>query len=121
MARYVVLFDWTDACVAHPFLDVVHLGGAPLPDLAGPDPGSAWVRAYLDRWREGYDDAVLTRALGLATVVERAFQAVSYEGIQRSLEPDARRDLDGVQARILGSVVALAERAAARGQARGTI
>lgn len=97
-----VLFDWSDAHIGHPFLDVAHLPTVDTGAAADSGPGRArWADAYLEPWRQGYDDVVLRRALDLAATVDLAFQAVTYERIQRSVEPAARRVLHGVQAGLL--------------------
>jgi hypothetical protein len=71
------IFDWSDACVGHPFLDLAHLV-VRLPEVQGPvDPD--WYEPYLAAWRGGWPDAVLRRAIDLAVVVERMFQAVTLE------------------------------------------
>jgi len=75
-------------------LDLVHLctvrPGTARPEL---DWNAPWVQAYLEPWRDGFADTILRRALELADVADLAFQAVTYQRIQASLEPDARQDL----------------------------
>lgn len=101
-----VVFDWSDACVGHPVLDLVHLC-AVRPRTARPelDWNAPWVQAYLEPWREGCAESVLRRALELADVADLAFQAVTYRRIQASLEPDARQDLTGATLRALNALV----------------
>ena len=101
-----VVFDWSDACLGHPVLDLAHLcsdrpGTAP----PGQDWDAPWVQAYLEPWREGCTEAALRRALQLAGVADLAFQAVTYQRIQASLEPDARQDPAGATLRALSAVV----------------
>jgi hypothetical protein len=67
--RYI-FFDWTDACVAHPFIDLIEVAHER-------DEGNR-VRlrdAYLQEW-SGYGD--LDRAWAIAEVLSRVNQAVSY-------------------------------------------
>ena len=58
------------------------------------------MQAYLEPWREGCAESMLRRALELADVADLAFQAVTYQRVQASLEPDARQDLTGATLRI---------------------
>ncbi len=101
-----VVFDWSDACLGHPVLDLVHLyaarPGAERPQL---DWNAPWVQAYLEPWREECTDSDLRGALALADVADLAFQAVTYQRIQASLEPDARQDLAGATLRALNALV----------------
>ncbi|UIJ33953.1 aminoglycoside phosphotransferase family protein [Allobranchiibius sp. GilTou73] len=102
-----VIFDWSDACLGHPVLDLAHLC-ADRPRTARPelDWNAPWVQAYLEPWRAGCAESKLKRALELADVADLAFQAVTYERIQASMEPDERQDPDGgATARALGALV----------------
>ncbi|MET3807254.1 aminoglycoside/choline kinase family phosphotransferase [Nakamurella sp. UYEF19] len=103
-----VVFDWSDACVGQPVLDLAHLC-AVRPRTARPDLDwdAPWVQAYLKPWREGCAESTLRRALELADVADLAFQAVTYQRIQASLEPDARQDtnLTGATLRALNFLV----------------
>ncbi|MDQ2849488.1 MAG: aminoglycoside phosphotransferase family protein [Actinomycetota bacterium] len=104
-----VVFDWSDACLGHPMLDLAHLC-ARQPRTVRParselDWDAPWVQAYLKPWRVGYPESVLRRALQLADVADFAFQAVTYQRIQTSLEPDARQNSGGATMRALGALV----------------
>jgi len=90
------IFDWTDACLAHPFVDLVTLHGA-----SPEDERPALREAYLDRWREELPLPATERVMALATVAELAFQAVTYERLQAAQEDASRWDLEGVVARCL--------------------
>jgi len=105
-ADCAVVFDWSDACIGHPVLDLAHLC-AVRPRTAQPelDWSTPWVQAYLRPWLEGYTESMLRRALELADVADLAFQAVTYHRIQTSLEPDARQDLTGGTLRALDALV----------------
>jgi aminoglycoside phosphotransferase len=95
--RELRFFDWTDAALSHPALDAAHLArslawvGSDEPADAADVPGEHRVlAAYARPWREAYPGADVDRALELAAVVDHVFQAISYEGIQRSVEPVSR-------------------------------
>lgn len=101
-----VVFDWSDACLGHPVLDLVHLcARRPRTVPTELDWNTPWVQAYLEPWREGCTESALRRALELADVADLAFQAVTYQRIQASLEPGARQDLAGATLRALNAVV----------------
>jgi len=101
-----VIFDWSDACLGHPVLDLVHLcADRPRTAPSELNWNTPWVQAYLAPWREGCTESTLRRALALADVADLAFQAVTYQRIQASLEPDARQDLAGATLRALNALV----------------
>ena len=90
------IFDWTDACLAHPFVDL------PTLDAASPDDERPGLReAYLDPWREQLSLPDTDRVMSLASVAERAFQAVTYERLQAAQEDASRWAMEGVVARCL--------------------
>jgi phosphotransferase family enzyme len=85
------VFDWTDAAISHPFLDLAVYATRP-DDLA--------IRrvirdAYLARWAGHASAADLAEAGELAIVVGSLFQVDSYIRILSSLDPDDRGDLTG--------------------------
>ena len=67
-----LIFDWTDACVAHPFVD---LGLLPIRDERLRE---ARLRSYVDTWGVGSGAAPLLRA---AVPVAAGHHAVSYQRI----------------------------------------
>ncbi len=92
----LVLFDWTDAAVTFPVLDVALLARS-----AGDEMAPAVRAAYAEVWREARDEAVVNAALALAPLVNTAYQAVSYEAVYRAQEPRTRWEMRGVVARSL--------------------
>jgi aminoglycoside phosphotransferase (APT) family kinase protein len=97
----VALYDWTDACFTHPFLDAVHLAQS-----KGAGDGGDVLAAFSRIWRDAFPEADIDGALGLAPVVNKVFQAISYEGIYRAQEPAARWEMAGV---VAGTLRELAE------------
>lgn len=80
----LVYFDWTDACVAHPFVDLQSLRA---------EDGD--VRdAYLEAWAGTAPQTRLAEAVELARVVRPLHHAVSYNTIVHALEPVAKPELD---------------------------
>lgn len=85
----VTYYDWTDACIAHPFMDLQSL---------------AWERdegtrcelldAYLEPWRDVVVDERLAEAVALAAAVIPLHHAVSYWQIAANLERQAMPELD---------------------------
>ncbi len=70
-----MLFDWTDACVAHPFLDLA---------LTIRDEGGRWVRradAYAAPWRGVIGPSAVKSALSAAPVLAAAHQVINYTRI----------------------------------------
>jgi aminoglycoside phosphotransferase (APT) family kinase protein len=92
----LVLYDWSDAAVSHPFLDLVRLTER-LPEAQQAETGEA----YVDAWRAAYPGLDTERVLTLAGHVNEVFQAVTFEQIQRAAEDASRWEMGGVVARIL--------------------
>ncbi len=92
----LVLFDWTDACFTHPFLDAAHLAQS-----RGVADKNDVLAAFSRPWRDAFPGADVDHALGLAPLVNKAFQAISYEGIARAQEPTARWVMGGGVASVL--------------------
>jgi aminoglycoside phosphotransferase (APT) family kinase protein len=87
----LVIFDWTDACLSHPFVDLATLL------RASPEDTREQLRAaYLDVWRPHVDLPPGDEVEEAAFVVERAYQALTYERIQASLEDASRWEFEGV-------------------------
>ncbi len=85
----IAYFDWTDACVAHPFVDLHSLQWER--DAAARE---AILDAYLEPWREVVAEEALRDAVALSRAVTPLHHAVSYSTIARSLEPDSKSELD---------------------------
>lgn len=84
----LVYFDWTDACIAHPFIDLISLQWE---DEAG---RAAMLSAYLEPWEGVESPERMLEAVGLAAVVIPLHHAVSYWQIVAALEPAAKPELD---------------------------
>ena len=92
----LTVFDWSDASVGHPFVDVATLARS-----SPPDERDELVAAYFGAWREALPGADLERVMGLADVAEKVFQAVTYERLQAAQEDAAVWMMEGVVARCL--------------------
>lgn len=103
---HVRIFDWSDGCVTHPFLDGTHLAhwiaGA---DGAADDAVAQRVRAVLAPWRDAFPGADFDRAVELAPLADLVFQTVTFDQIARATEPGTG-DLDGVVLMLTRSVLA---------------
>ena len=84
----LVYFDWTDACIAHPFIDLLSLRWE---DEAG---RAAMLSAYLEPWEGAVSPERMAEAVGLAAVMIPLHHAVSYQHIVAGLEQAARPELD---------------------------
>ncbi len=106
-----VFFDWTDASVGHPFLDVAtFLQPSRLFDEA-PDARDRLRAAYLDEWRGIAPPADLVRAADLMLPVGMIHQAVSYQYMAASLTGPDRDDVGGGATYWLKELIAWAESA----------
>jgi len=79
-------FDWTDACLSHPFMDLItFFRGRSLPDE--PDAPARLEAAYLGAWREFTDRGDVNQIFASAMRVGAAFQLRSYIEISKAIEP----------------------------------
>ncbi len=85
------IFDWTDAAISHPFLDLAVYATRP-DDVAM---RRALRDGYLARWASHLSAADLAEAGELAIVVGTLYQVDSYIGLLSRLDPDDRGDLAG--------------------------
>lgn len=84
-----IIFDWTDACISHPFFDLpifIDFDAASHEEVLRDAYLACWI-AYepIERLREAYQIAEILAAL---------HQAVSYHGIQKHSEPYYRNQWD---------------------------
>ncbi len=88
-----VFFDWTDACVGLPFLDLVtFLADSEDLDVA-PGARERLRDAYLDEWRGSASSAALARAAELAEPIGMLHQAISYQHMLPVLEEPSRTSM----------------------------
>jgi hypothetical protein len=85
----LVYFDWTDACVAHPFFDLHTLQWERDEEVR-----AALLDAYLAEWEGVIPPDRLREAAALAAVVTPLHHAVSYRHIVAGLEPTSKSELD---------------------------
>lgn len=85
----LVYFDWTDACVAHPFIDLLDLTLEKDESIR-----AALLDAYLEPWEGVETPERMREAVALAAVVIPLHHAVSYQHIVAGLEPAAKPELD---------------------------
>lgn len=86
-----IVFDWSDSCIGHPFLDLVTYVGRTA-DVAA---RRACVDAYLEAWSDVADRAALEEAVALALPLGALHQVESYRRILAGLAEDDRWDLAG--------------------------
>jgi hypothetical protein len=101
----LVYFDWTDACIAHPFIDLLCLTWEQ--DEAS---RAALLEAYLEPWHGVETAERLEEAVALASVVIPLHHAVSYRNIVANLERAAKSELDATHTflrRVLSNAVPL--------------
>ncbi len=85
----VSFFDWTDACIAHPFFDLMSLKFETVETEK-----QSIMDAYLAGWVEVASPEVLRRAVSIASVLVPLHHAVSYQQLLVNLEPGLRPELD---------------------------
>jgi len=95
----LVLYDWSDAAVSHPFLDLVMLTER-LPE----DERRPAREVYAEAWRAAYPDVDVDRGLELAVQANTIYQMVTFEQIYRSQEEESLWEMRGVVARTLRSL-----------------
>ncbi len=80
-------FDWTDACVTHPFFDL-----PVLIDFDEQESGAALRDAYLAEWTAYEPLERLREAYAIVSILGALHQAVSYRGIINGVEADQRAE-----------------------------
>jgi hypothetical protein len=103
----VVLLDWSDAALAHPFLDL-----APMLFYAEPtaEEREQFIRAYLQPWAGIAPEADLREAAALGETLGCVYQAISFRAIHEAFEPADRWLFGGEWDRWTARAVELAER-----------
>lgn len=92
-----IIFDWTDACISHPFFDVTPILEYDIAEQ-WPDEYARLQQFYIDQWA-GYEPAErLMEAWRLSQPLALLHHAVSYELITQSLEPAANSEMSGATA-----------------------
>jgi aminoglycoside phosphotransferase (APT) family kinase protein len=86
--RGPLIYDWTDACVAHPFLDLATIRrGTGEVDVAEEELRARLRVAYLPAWSSFEAPERLAGAWELAIPVGALHQAISYRSLVASLQP----------------------------------
>ncbi len=105
-----LLFDWTDACIGHPFFDLITVLHGPIPDVATHrtplDETRTRLRdAYLSAWADHASPARLTDAWRAVEVVGALHHALSYRAIAAACAPPLDQDMGPATAGWLRSVI----------------
>jgi hypothetical protein len=90
----VLIFDWTDGCIAHPFLDLITAIDNSHPTL-GEAERTAVRDAYLREWSDYESPERLLEAAQLAWPLGALHQVVSYRGIMATPSDATRWELAG--------------------------
>jgi aminoglycoside phosphotransferase (APT) family kinase protein len=93
-----LIFDWTDGCIAHPFLDLVVITDSNGSGKLTPEEQGRLSDAYLECWTAYAPMEQLREAARLARVLGALHQAVSYKHIIDSLEDAAQWEFAGAAA-----------------------
>jgi Ser/Thr protein kinase RdoA (MazF antagonist) len=101
------IFDWSDACVSHPFFDLATF----LPRVAEEDVRTALLDGYLAHWTDYASLDDLRRLFALAEPLAQVHHATSYVRILEALEPDDRWWFADVPRQLLGKAVEAIEAA----------
>ncbi len=89
-----LIYDWTDASVAHPFLDMATIVEW-MPGETQPDARARLWTAYLTAWADQNTPERLREAAKLGEVLGCLRQVLSYQQITASLEPVCRAEMAG--------------------------
>ena len=90
-----VFFDWTDASVSHPFLDMIVLlrSSDLVPFFPGTQPPV--LDAYLSYWTDFEPMERLVQAWELAKPLGKLYQVISYQNIAANIESEAHAEIIG--------------------------
>ncbi|WP_105188196.1 phosphotransferase [Pseudoalteromonas sp. T1lg48] len=84
-----IFFDWSDACISHPFIDGTYIYRMPEGENK-----EEIVNAYLSQWSDLADYARLRDAWDKAELVCYAHQAISYASMKKALSSEQMVDLE---------------------------
>ncbi len=90
-----LIFDWTDACIAYPFLDLAVILDSGRDSKWTSEERERLRDTYLEQWTAYAPIEQLREAAELAHVLGSLHQAVSYKNISTSLEEAARFEFNG--------------------------
>ncbi|CAN5558171.1 hypothetical protein BH10CHL1_BH10CHL1_33630 [soil metagenome] len=96
-----VFFDWTDACITHPFLDMI--------DILHEEDIAVQTRlrdSYLGQWTAYEPMERLLEMWGLAAPLCALHQAVSYQHIIANTEPAAKHEMAWAMPTWFGKILA---------------
>jgi hypothetical protein len=91
-AQTLRFFDWTDACIAHPFLDLTTVV-VDVDELQEPTARERIVGLYLELWTAYEPLERLREMWRLAEPLGALHQAVSYQHILATLEPTSTQEM----------------------------
>ncbi|WP_153916326.1 phosphotransferase [Shewanella sp. TC10] len=86
--EHFIFFDWSDACISHPFID-----GTYLFRMSSCPEKHKVIDAYLSRWNKFASKDELSQAWQLAEGICYAHQAVSYAGMLHILSKEESPEL----------------------------
>ena len=93
-----IFFDWTDACLSHPFFEMATVSAAYFDESVLKDNPDAEIRlrdAYLEPWVGVMPKERLVEAFEASRPLCALHQAMSYMWILTNISPDARPELKG--------------------------
>ena len=90
------IFDWTDACVAHPLIDLAWPLCSETTAI-----GTSRARTYAGVWASVLDSRTIERALHAAPLIGPAHQAISYRSIIDGIDRSAADQASGEQMTVL--------------------
>lgn len=89
----LIFFDWTDSCIAHPFLDMINIFGE-----ESATKKQRWRDVYLASWTEYEPMERLLEIWEIAEPLSALHQVISYQGIVNSVEEASKWELsDGFE------------------------
>lgn len=94
-----VFFDWTDACISHPFFDMATMANTVFDDNLYQGDESVAIRlrdAYLEPWTKHEPMERLIRAYDVARPLGALHQCMSYMWIMMNIAEDARWEVENV-------------------------
>jgi fructosamine-3-kinase len=105
--RRPVFFDWTDACVGHPFFDLITVahGAIPLPGASSNESRTRLRDAYLSAWTDYGSPEQLKEIWRAVEVVGPLHHAVSYRAIAAACAAPVDQEMGPATAGWLRSVI----------------
>jgi hypothetical protein len=84
----IIIYDWTDACISHPFMDTIIVFEEDDPQVQ-----TRLRDSYLSAWKDYTSKSRIVSLWDLARPIIGLFHSISYQSVITSMEPASKHEL----------------------------